>query len=368
MNIVKHNFLPLIVVTTTLISVSHSKTSAKPVNTTFLLNGSDSISSQDWNQEPSIVAQMIKTIDFRKSVCNRSLTDTEVDFYPYPGNCTKFVQCWRQGVKLYSCPFGQFWDAVAITCRPSSLVQCTADPCKQSRPKSTFGMKEYGCRAYWKCVDGSSVGHCCPNGSAYVDGRECLENVECTEKCPPSKEIAVRSKCDKKPHLDKRYYIELVYGRGEIVRPCPAGTIFFKEKCTCDIGLSGLLPKTRDERLCKKPADIVFVVDGSDSINNADFVRLKNFVANLIDNFEIGTDAINVGIIVYSTLVGEKVGLYPPKNKFILKALANNLEHPKFGTDTAAGIQAAREMISQQGRPDAPQMIVVITDGRSTNP
>jgi Mg-chelatase subunit ChlD len=60
--------------------------------------------------------------------------------------------------------------------------------------------------------------------------------------------------------------------------------------------------------------------------------------------------------------------LFPPKNKFILKALANNLEHPKFGTDTAAGIQAAREMISQQGRADAPEMIVVITDGRSTNP
>ena len=52
--------------------------------------------------------------------------------------------------------------------------------------------------------------------------------------------------CDKKPHWDKRYYIEIVYGRGEIVRPCPAGTIFFEEKCACDFGLSGLLPTTPD--------------------------------------------------------------------------------------------------------------------------
>lgn len=52
----------------------------------------------------------------------------------------------------------------------------------------------------------------------------------------------------------------------------------------------------------------------------------------------------------------------------VLKFLAKNLGHPKFGTDTAAGIEAGREMISQQGRPQAPEIIVVITDGRSTNP
>jgi len=60
--------------------------------------------------------------------------------------------------------------------------------------------------------------------------------------------------------------------------------------------------------------------------------------------------------------------LFPPKNKFVLKALAKNLAHPKFGTDTALGIEAARDMIREQGRRDAPEMIVVITDGRSTYP
>ena len=50
--------------------------------------------------------------------------------------------------------------------------------------------------------------------------------------------------CDKKAHWDKRYYIEIIYGRGEVVRPCPPGTIFFSEKCTCDYGLSALLPES----------------------------------------------------------------------------------------------------------------------------
>ena len=60
--------------------------------------------------------------------------------------------------------------------------------------------------------------------------------------------------------------------------------------------------------------------------------------------------------------------LQSAQNKIVLKALAKNLDHPKFGTDTAAGIEAARRMINEQGRPEAPEIIVVITDGRSTNP
>ena len=65
---------------------------------------------------------------------------------------------------------------------------------------------------------------------------------------------------------------------------------------------------------------------------------------------------------------GTLCSLQSAQNKIVLKALAKNLAHPKFGTDTAAGIEAARNMINDQGRPQAPEIIVVITDGRSTNP
>ena len=63
-------------------------------------------------------------------LCDGCLIDQGVGFNPYPGDCTKFVQCWKQGDTIMSlvrsCPFGQFWDADAITCRPSFLVLCTA--------------------------------------------------------------------------------------------------------------------------------------------------------------------------------------------------------------------------------------------------
>ena len=66
------------------------------------------------------------------------------------------------------------------------------DPCRNALPGFTYGMPEYGCRAYWKCIDGFSVGHCCSEDSAYVEGMGCLEDIPCFQSCPPEGGIAVR--------------------------------------------------------------------------------------------------------------------------------------------------------------------------------
>ena len=62
------------------------------------------------------------------------------------------------------------------------------------------------------------------------------------------------------------------------------------------------------------------------------------------------------------------VVLYRLKSQQNKEHSAKNLCHPKFGTNTAAGIEAATRMINTQGRSESPRMIVIITDGRSTDP
>lgn len=122
------------------------------------------------------------------------------------------------------------------------------------------------------------------------------------------------------------------------------------------------------DKVCNVPGDIVFLIDGSNSMSNADFRKQKNFVANMIDNFEIGKEFIHVGIVVFSTVIGDIVHLQPSRSKDLLKILANNLRHPKVGTNTALGIERVRKMMREEGRSFAPKIMVVVTDGRSASP
>ena len=62
------------------------------------------------------------------------------------------------------------------------------------------------------------------------------------------------------------------------------------------------------DQVCNKLGDVIFLIDGSDSISDIEFIHLKDFVANLIDTFEIGPTALHVGMIVYSSIVGEMIG------------------------------------------------------------
>eukprot|EP00106_Octopus_bimaculoides_P019225 XP_014786667.1 PREDICTED: protein PIF-like [Octopus bimaculoides] len=119
---------------------------------------------------------------------------------------------------------------------------------------------------------------------------------------------------------------------------------------------------------CDQPVDVIILIDGSDSISDNDWVRSKNFVKELIDSFDIGQDTIHVGIIVYSSNIGDVIGLKKFHSKETLKFLANRLHHPKDGTDTAAGIRKVTKMMEAESRPNAARVAIVITDGRSSHP
>lgn len=50
-------------------------------------------------------------------------------------------------------------------------------------------------------------------------------------------------------------------------------------------------------------------------------------------------------------------------------ALTQSLKQPRQGTNTALGIDTMRQMFRSSGsRPNAPKVMIIITDGKSTNP
>nr|BAK86420.1 BMSP [Mytilus galloprovincialis] len=213
-------------------------------------------------------------------LCSGCLIDKGIGFNPYPGDCTKYVQCWRDNNRVMgaikSCPFGQFWDRVAMACQPSLSVQCPADVCRHSPDGFTYGMKNKGCRAYWLCVNGHSVGSCCPEGSYYVEGMGCMRGKACKEPCPPDGGIILTPDCSKEEHWDQRYFIEKVPFYGKVVRPCPPGTVYSTSYCDCVVkGTNGIIPILPGDK-CRAKAHFNFDVDMKDKSGGSVPISYRN--------------------------------------------------------------------------------------------
>ena len=122
---------------------------------------------------------------------------------------------------------------------------------------------------------------------------------------------------------------------------------------------------------CANPADIMFLLDGSDSIDSQEWAQARAFVARMIDDFDITPDTINVGITVYSSDIDNHIPLTPFTQKIVLKFRTTTLPHPTgITTNTARGIQKVRDTFLAQpfSRRSAPKIAIVITDGTSVNP
>ncbi|KAF5905696.1 collagen alpha-6(VI) chain-like, partial [Clarias magur] len=119
-------------------------------------------------------------------------------------------------------------------------------------------------------------------------------------------------------------------------------------------------------------ADIVFLVDGSSSIGDADFLRVKKFLHNFIVTFDVTPNKVKVGFVQFSNNPQDEVqlGQYADKNDLLEKV--DNLSQLGGGTETGKALQfigdnyftnSSGSRISQS----VPQIAVVITDGGSAD-
>ncbi|KAK7501884.1 hypothetical protein BaRGS_00006970, partial [Batillaria attramentaria] len=118
--------------------------------------------------------------------------------------------------------------------------------------------------------------------------------------------------------------------------------------------------------------DIVFVLDDSGSVGAANFKLLLGFVEDMVSDFNIGLNAIRVGV--------ERYDLGPPSSEFYLDTYYNRntmlshirrITYSSSNTDTtAAMVYLTQEMFQQRhgDRPTAMNIGVVITDGISVDP
>ncbi|XP_059508798.1 collagen alpha-6(VI) chain-like [Stegostoma tigrinum] len=116
-----------------------------------------------------------------------------------------------------------------------------------------------------------------------------------------------------------------------------------------------------------RQADIIFLIDGSKSIAQHDFQKMKSFVISFVNKSNIAPNRVQLGLIQYST----EVKLMFRLNTFFLK---NDLyraigDMQKIASDTHTGkaLNFAVDYFDEAegGRPNVPQYLIVITDGRA---
>ena len=118
--------------------------------------------------------------------------------------------------------------------------------------------------------------------------------------------------------------------------------------------------------------DLVFVVDGSRSIQTERFPLIRQLTAHIAGSLNIGSDDSRVGVIIFDRSSRIHFNLLQHTDRAtLLPALNPGLPYDRrLGTDTAEALNLLLDS-AQDGRlgirPDRPHVAIVITDGRATN-
>ncbi|CAK6978119.1 collagen alpha-6(VI) chain-like [Scomber scombrus] len=113
--------------------------------------------------------------------------------------------------------------------------------------------------------------------------------------------------------------------------------------------------------------DVIFLVDGSESVEDEDFQKMKTFLKSIIRNTAVSEDGVHVGIMQYSTKYELQFKL---NHSYNIDEMVRNIDAMKQiseGTSTGKAIRAVSEYFDRNngGRPELQQKLVVLTDGKS---
>ncbi|XP_054846903.1 collagen alpha-4(VI) chain-like [Eublepharis macularius] len=123
-------------------------------------------------------------------------------------------------------------------------------------------------------------------------------------------------------------------------------------------------------KACKNlKADIIFLIDTSESMTDRQFTMTKNFIQGIIDESDIGADKVQIGLLQYSTEPKAEFALNKHRSKEDLKKAISAMKQIKAGTETGRALEFASPYFDESwgGRPDVKQHLIVVTDGESND-
>ncbi|XP_029926311.1 collagen alpha-1(XXI) chain [Myripristis murdjan] len=141
-------------------------------------------------------------------------------------------------------------------------------------------------------------------------------------------------------------------------------------RCLCFM-LLHLFSTAQDEniRSCRTaPCDLVFILDGSWSVEDVNFEIVKRWLVNITTSFNIGQKFTQVGVVQYSDdpVLQIPLGKFN-SNKDLIKAM-ESIEYMGGNTRTGTAIKFATDKLfglSERGPKGIARIAVVLTDGKS---
>uniref|UniRef100_A0A8W8I9F0 VWFA domain-containing protein n=1 Tax=Magallana gigas TaxID=29159 RepID=A0A8W8I9F0_MAGGI len=120
------------------------------------------------------------------------------------------------------------------------------------------------------------------------------------------------------------------------------------------------------------PTDLVFVLHESGRVGKANFQLQNQFVAKLVEGFDIGINSTQVAVIIFASTVVTEFYLNAFNDKIqLLESIKHiNYSHPGI-TMTHKALRTVRNdvlTVANGMRPNALPFVIVVTDGRSMNP
>jgi uncharacterized protein YegL len=152
-----------------------------------------------------------------------------------------------------------------------------------------------------------------------------------------------------------------IRSRGIVAAPLGSGT-----PCADPESSARLQPEICNDEPCPEgltcgsKLDIVFLLDGSGSVLDADFDAQKQAVTEIIDRLEFGADLAQVGVAVFGGKTTEVVGLSADKSAVTTALAAATTESAE--THLAKALEFSQGMLTL-GRQDAQSVLIVLLDG-----
>lgn len=114
----------------------------------------------------------------------------------------------------------------------------------------------------------------------------------------------------------------------------------------------------------ENPLELVFVIDGSESVGPENFEVVKDFVNALINRMSVSRDASRIGVVLYSHVDIVVTSLQQQSSRDDIKASIRMMPYLGEGTFTGSAIHRALQLF-QASRPGVRKVAVVLTDGQA---